>query len=86
MTSPSGALGAHNFMGRMPSMGLGNLESMELPDSAGPLDANAAAAMLHDMPSDRKQSGSGPPVSAAPAASSAPAAGRDSGDGGDEDS
>lgn len=66
MTSPSGQLGAQFNMGRVPSMGLGNLDSMELPDTAGPLDANAAAAMLHDMPANRSGS-----TSAAPPASSA---------------
>lgn len=137
MTSPSGVLGAQFNMGRMPSMGLGNLDSMELPDTvrddsnaegcrggffqqlsmldifevvadlhvehqpphpcqsfpsklrnhlgnglktyaccwqAGPLDANAAAAMLHDMPADGRRSGASntPSTSAGPPASSAP--------------
>ncbi len=40
MTSPSGALGAQFNMGRMPSMGLGNLDSMELPDTVRD-DSNA---------------------------------------------
>lgn len=71
MTSPSGQLAAQFNMGRMPSMGLGNLESMELPDSAGPLDANAAAAMLHDMPATERRASSAvpPPSSSAPAGS-----------------
>lgn len=33
MTSPSGNLGNQFNMGRVPSMGLGNLDSMELPDT-----------------------------------------------------
>jgi hypothetical protein len=33
MTSPSGNLGGQFNMGRVPSMGLGNLDSMELPDT-----------------------------------------------------
>jgi hypothetical protein len=78
MTSPSGNLGNQFNMGRVPSMGLGNLDSMELPDTAGPLDANAAAAMLHDMPSAAQRgagnSAAAPATSAALPASAAPPA------------
>ena len=151
MTSPSGALGAQFNMGRMPSMGLGNLDSMELPDTvrlrraehpvrppplmlphhklwraslcqqslphvprtcgtrsplrfsarrhslcwrrlmwvlclryqAGPLDANAAAAMLHDMPAHAGSTSGAPGGSAAPPAGAAQKAA--SAGGGDDD-
>ena len=53
--SPSGALGDQHYrqlsMGRMPSMGMGKLESMELPDAV------AAVAMLHDMPAEQQRGG-----------------------------
>ena len=53
--SPSGALGDQQYrqlsMGRMPSMGMGKLESMELPDAV------AAVAMLHDMPAEQQRPG-----------------------------
>ena len=55
--SPSGALGDQQYrqlsMGRMPSMGMGKLESMELPDAV------AAVAMLHDMPAEQQRGGGG---------------------------
>lgn len=44
MTSPSGQLGAQFNMGRVPSMGLGNLDSMELPDTVRP---SASLASRH---------------------------------------
>ncbi len=51
--SPSGALGDQQYrqlsMARMPSMGMGKLESMELPDAV------AAVAMLHDMPAEQQR-------------------------------
>ena len=55
--SPSGALGDQQYrqlsMGRMPSMGMGKLESMELPDAV------AAVAMLHDMPAEQQRGAAG---------------------------
>ena len=55
--SPSGVLGDAHYrlpsMGRLSSMGMGKLESMELPD------ATAAIAMLHDMPPEHQQHRSG---------------------------
>lgn len=53
LVGPSGSYSGHlgespfqqgNFGGRSSSLGMGKLESMELPDAA------AAVAMLHDMP------------------------------------
>jgi hypothetical protein len=41
MTSPSGTLGGQFNMGRVPSMGLGNLDSMELPDTVCLLGARS---------------------------------------------
>ena len=55
--SPSGALGDQQYrqlsMARMPSMGMGKLESMELPDAV------AAVAMLHDMPAEQQRGAAG---------------------------
>ena len=44
MTSPSGNLGNQFNMGRVPSMGLGNLDSMELPDTVRPLCTQPSAS------------------------------------------
>lgn len=45
LTSPSGVLGGQFGMGRVPSMGLGNLDSMELPDTVCFLAPIVAAAV-----------------------------------------